>query len=155
MRVATPPRMTKREAQLNSLMDDVAMDAREGDGFQLTPRRAAGGLLGLAIMVGTLVLNVQAQAQPQPVPRPPELRRSPAPSAPMRPADEPETRTPPQPPMDSAGEASTGQKPSIRSRAEWRALHRACGEEWSQMMKAGRTTGLIWVDFFEACQKRP
>jgi len=147
--------MTKREAQLNSSLDDVALSACEGDGFQLTPRRAAGGLLGLAIMVGTMALPAQALAQPQPVPRPRELRQTPAPSAPTRPADEQESPAPLQAPVDSPVERSAGQAPSTRSRAEWRAIHRACGEEWSRMMKAGQTTGLIWVDFFETCQKRP
>ena len=147
--------MTKREAQLNRSLDDVALNACEGDGFQLTPRRATGGLLGLAIMVGTMALPSQALAQPQPVPRPRELRQTPAPSAPTRPADEQESPAPLQAPVDSPVERSAGQAPSTRSRAEWRAIHRACGEEWSRMMKAGQTTGLIWVDFFETCQKRP
>jgi hypothetical protein len=147
--------MTQREAQLNSSLDDVALGACDGDGFQLTRKRWAGGLLGLAIMVGTMALNGQALAQPQPVPRPRELRQTPAPSAPAPPLNEQEQQKPSQPPVDSPEEKSEGQAPSTRSRAEWRALHRACGEEWSRMMKAGQTTGLIWVDFFETCQKRP
>ncbi len=150
-----PTRMTKREAQLKSSLDDAALGACDGDGFQLTPKRVAGGLLGLAMMVGTLALDAQALAQPQPVPRPRELRQTPAPSAPTLPLNEQERQTPSQPPVDSPEEKSEGQAPSTRSRAQWRALHRACGEEWSRMMKAGQTTGLIWVDFFETCQKRP
>ena len=147
--------MTQREAQLNSSLDDAALGACDGDGFPLSPKRVAGGLLGLAIMVGTMALPAQALAQPQPVPRPRELRQTPAPSAPTRPADEPESPAPLQAPVESPEERSAGQAPSTRSRAEWRAIHRACGEEWSRMMKAGQTTGLIWVDFFETCQKRP
>ena len=147
--------MTKREAQLNSSFDDAAPGACDGDGFQLTQRRVTGGLLCLAIMVGTMVLPAQALAQPQPVPRPRELRQTTAPSAPMLPLNEEEEQTPSETPVDSLGEKSEGQAPSTRSRAQWRALHRACGEEWSRMMKAGQTSGLIWVDFFETCQKRP
>jgi len=148
-------RMTQREAQLNSSLDDAALGACDGDGFPLTPKRVTGGLLCLAIMVGTLALPAQALAQPQPVPRPRELRQTPAPSAPTLPLNEREEQTPSQPTLEAPEEKSEGQAPSTRSRAQWRALHRACGEEWSRMMKAGQTIGLIWVDFFEACQKRP
>lgn len=131
------------------------MGARNSDGLNVTPARAIGVMLGLAIMAGAMGLATQALAQPQPVPRPRELRPSPAPSAPASPPDAQERQTPLPPPVESTVETSAGQAPSPRSRAEWRALHRVCGEEWSRMMKAGQTTGLIWVDFFETCQKRP
>ena len=147
--------MTQRDAPLNSSQDDVALGARNRDGFNVTLRRAAGGLLGVAIMTSVMALHAKALAQPQPVPRPRELRQTPAPSAPASPLDAQERQTPLPPPVESTVETSAGQAPSPRSRAEWRALHRVCGEEWSRMMKAGQTTGLIWVDFFETCQKRP
>ena len=154
-RPSRPARRTQRDAPLNSSLDDVALGARNSDGLNVTPARAIGVMLGLAFMAGAMALGTQALAQPQPVPRPRELRLAPAPSAPASPPDAQERQTPLQPPVESTDDNSAAQAPVARSRAEWRAIHRACGEEWSRMMKAGQTTGLIWVDFFETCQKRP
>ena len=37
---------------------------------------------------------------------------------------------------------------------EWRAVHRDCGQEWDELKKLGKTTGLLWKDFFKACRAR-
>ncbi len=44
--------------------------------------------------------------------------------------------------------------PAPQSRQEWRSIRRACSEEWNGMMKANKSKGLTWADFFEACSKR-
>jgi len=153
-------RMTERDAQLNRSIKNGVFEV--GDAGALRSRREGGlaPMLHLALLTAIWALPAQALAQPQPVPRPRELRQAPvvAPQAqtPSNPSMmEPEQSAPPPSPPKSEAESPAQQQPSPKSRAEWRALHRACGEEWSRMLKAGKTTGLIWVDFFETCQKRP
>jgi hypothetical protein len=112
-----------------------------------------GLLVRIALLAGAMVINGHALAQPQPIPRPRELRQAPIitpePVTPSIPSVDQERHAPLEAPVESAAE-----QPPL-SRVEWRAIHRACGEEWSRMMKAGQTTGLIWIDFFETCRKRP
>ena len=152
--------MTERDAQLNRSIKNGVFEV--GDAGALRSRREGwlAPMLHLALLTAIWALPAQALAQPQPVPRPRELRQAPvvAPQAqtPSNPSMmEPEQSAPPPSPPKSEVESPAQQQPSPKSRAEWRALHRACGEEWSRMLKAGQTTGLIWVDFFETCQKRP
>ena len=152
--------MTERDAQLNRSIKNGVFEV--GDAGALRSRREGwlAPMLHLALLTAIWALPAQALAQPQPVPRPRELRQAPvvAPQAqtPSNPSMmEPEQSAPPPSPPKSEVESPAQQQPSPKSRAEWRALHRACGEEWSRMLKAGKTTGLIWVDFFETCQKRP
>ena len=152
-------RMTKRDAQLNRTINHDLVGVGDGGAFRSKRPRAGARMLHLAIMAAIVAIPVQALAQPQPIPRPPELRQAPVapPEAPAHasPSPAPERPAPPEAPIERQDERSAEQPPSPRSRAEQRALHHTCGEEWSRMMKAGKTTGLIWVDFFETCQKRP
>jgi hypothetical protein len=159
-RLAGLTRMTERDAQLNRSIKNGAFEGGDAGALRSRRKGVLAPMLHLAIMTATAALPAQALAQPQPIPRPRELRQAPvvAPQAPT-PSNpsmmEPEqTAPPPSPPMSEV-ESPAQQQPSPKSRAQWRALHRACGEEWSRMLKAGKTTGLIWVDFFETCQKRP
>ena len=152
--------MTKRDAQLDRSIKNGGFGVGDGDALRSARRGARAPLLYWAIMTATVTIDAQALAQPQPVPRPRELRQAPvvAPQAPTLPSPstmEPEQTAPLEPPPKREVESPAQQLPSPKSRAEWRAIHRACGEEWSRMLKAGKTGGLIWIDFFETCQKRP
>lgn len=144
--------MTERDAQLDRSIKFGALTLGDHRLSQITRRRPVARLVRLALLTGIMAINAHALAQPQPIPRPRELRQAPAiapePIKPSIPTMDQERQEPSQPP----GEGSVEQPP--RSRAEWRAIHRTCGEEWSSMLKAGQTGGLIWVDFFETCQKR-
>ena len=152
--------MTERDAQLNRSLNNDGFEVGDGGALHSKRKGALAPMLLLAIMTVTGALHGQALAQPQPIPRPRELREAPvvAPQGqtPSNPSTmEPEQATPPSSAPKSEVESPAQQPPTPMSRAEWRALHRACGEEWSRRMKAGQTTGLIWIDFFETCQKRP
>ena len=153
-------RMTERDAQLNRSIKNGGFEVRDTGPLRSRREGALAPILHLAIMTATVALHAQALAQPQPIPRPRELRQAPAvapqaqtPSNPLM--MEPEQTAPPPSAPKSEVESPAPQPPSPKSRAEWRALHRTCGEEWSRMLKAGQTTGIIWFDFFETCQKRP
>ena len=151
--------MTERDAQLNRSIIHGAFEVGDAGAWRSMRKRALAPMLHLAIMTSTVALPAQALAQPQPIPRPRELRQAPivAPQAPTpaSPSVEPERQAPLPSPLEPQAERIAEQPPSPMSRAEWRAIHRACGEEWSRMLRAGQTTGLIWVDFFETCKKRP
>ena len=152
-------RMTRRDAQLNRSINHDLSGIGDGGALRSMRHCARAHMLHLAIIAATVAIHPQALAQPQPIPRPPELRQAPvappvAPTAPS-PSPAPERQAPLEAPIERKAETPAEQPPSPKSRAEQRALHRACGEEWSRMLKAGQTTGLIWVDFFETCQKRP
>lgn len=152
-------RMTRRDAQLNRSINHGLLGIGDGGALRSMRQCARAHMLHFAIMAATVAIHTQALAQPQPIPRPPELRQAPVappevPSAPS-PSPAPERQAPLEAPIERKAETHAEQPPSPKSRAEQRALHRACGEEWSRMLKAGQTTGLIWVDFFETCQKRP
>lgn len=151
--------MTRRDAQLNRSINHGLLGIGDGGALRSMRQCARAHMLHFAIMAATVAIHTQALAQPQPIPRPPELRQAPVappevPSAPS-PSPAPERQAPLEAPIERKAETHAEQPPSPKSRAEQRALHRACGEEWSRMLKAGQTTGLIWVDFFETCQKRP
>ena len=152
--------MTERDAQLNRSLNNDGFEVGDGGALRGKGRGVLAPMLHLAIMIATAALHGQALAQPQPIPRPRELQQAPvvAPQAqtPSTPSMmKPEQIAPPSSAPRSEVESPAQQPTSPMSRAEWRALHRACGEEWSRMLKAGQTTGLIWIDFFETCQKRP
>ena len=96
----------------------------------------------LFMMAIALMVMSDAQAQsghlPQPAPRPRETREAPA--------RQPDSNAP-------IKASPTAEPPAPQSRQEWRSLQRACAQEWSRRKMAGRTTGLIWVDFFEMCRR--
>ena len=148
-RLAGLTRKTERNAQLNRSIKNDALEIGDVRMFPMTH----GLLVRIAFLAGAMAINAHALAQPQPIPRPRELRQAPIitpdPVTPSIPAVDQDRHTTPEAPVESAPE-----QPHL-SGVEWRAIHRACGEEWSRMMKAGQTTGLIWIDFFETCRKRP
>jgi hypothetical protein len=55
---------------------------------------------------------------------------------------DPAPKTPEPPPLESL------------TPQDWRAVHRDCGQEWDELKKLGKTTGLLWKDFFKACRAR-
>jgi len=151
--------MTKRDTQLDRSIKNDGFEVGDGGALRSMRKGARAPMLHVAIMTATVTLHAQALAQPQPIPRPRELTQAPvvAPQAPTTasPSVEAERPAPLQSMIDGRAERPVEQPPTPLSRAEWRAIYRACGEEWSRLLKAGKTTGLIWVDFFETCQKRP
>lgn len=146
------PRKGKRNAQLKIMKDHVSTIVMRPDDLNRSKalrgcKRTSSSITKTMIISAAMAALTASGvgAQPQPAPRPRDNKAQ---------AQSAQAQSGPKAEAPTTAQTQTSSHPPSQSRQEWRALHRACAQEWSQRKMAGRTTGLIWIEFFEHCSNQ-